>query len=150
MVGMGRGSAPQMGNGSVELQLPTGAPPITPPPVLSRCRVNTVPELGWLPQEFLRLALLMCESGVTNRLETQNFASGGHKKKVDGLSLRKLGSLRKLEEAFSWCLRGVARGGSVRLPNVNLRVDRRNTQKYFSRKKDWGGTFSRAPASVIG
>ena len=123
-----------MGNGSVELQLPTGAPPVTPPPVLSRRRVNIVPELGWLPQDFLRLALLMCESGVTKRLETQTFASGGHTKKVDGLSLRKLGSLRKLEEAFSWCLRGVARGGSVRLPNVNLRVDRKSTSTLVERK----------------
>lgn len=34
----------------------------------------------------------MCENGVTDNLEAQSFASGGHTKKVDGLSLRKLGA----------------------------------------------------------
>ena len=83
-------------------------------PLFSPAAGSIVPELCWLPQEYLRHALCICENGVRNSLETQTFASGGHMKKDDGLSLRKLGSLRKVEEAFSWCQRGVARGGSVR------------------------------------
>ena len=99
------------------------APPVTPPPVLSRRRVNIVSELGLLSHKNSEACIAMWEIGLTNSLESQGVVSDGHTKKVDGLSLRKLWSLRKLEEAFSWCLRGVGAEWFRPLPNVNLRVD---------------------------
>ena len=97
------------------------------PPVPSRRRVNIVPELGWLPHECLRLALLICETEAATGLESQSSASGGHTEKVDGLSLRKLGAWGSLGKVSAGVLaewRGVAPSDCRML---NLRVIREST-----------------------
>ena len=112
------------------------------PRVPSRRRVSIVPELDWLPQEFLRPALLIGETEAANGLKSQSSASGGHTKKVDGLSLRKQGawgSLGKVSAGVLAAWRGVVPSDCRML---NLRVNKEKVLLH------WYGTFCRAPASV--
>lgn len=121
------------------------------PPVSSRRRVNIVPEMGWLPHEFRRLALFIRETEGTNGLEGQSFASGGRTKKVDGLSLRQLrawGRLGKVSAGVVAEWRGVV-PSDCRV--LNLRVKRKSTPTPtvpLVETTNWYGTFSRAPTSA--